>query len=572
MFDLAAFMKGVDALPQPLKYDDWLRVYDKMTVHTQGRFSETLRERRPGEPDEVFAYRDKIMQPITKGKIEKGMDNLSLIFQNTAYSLTLSKILSQYLMQTKFSDNQDFKAYCETKVLRIDIEDPNGVLIWLPVVDPVNGDLLGIEPRLYNSRKIRYANAEAIMLVDEDVEQAAAELKNKTFNIKGKYNTTNKRYLLVTTAGYYYLMPPKGSGKTWTVDVIFENEYDQRPSIILGGNITGRGFYESFFGGFVPFGDEALMSFSDHQAVNVQFSYPVREEKGLPCDAKGCTNGYTDKEKTKICLRCRGTGKISTRSPWGVYITKENELLDADNKQINIPAVQFHSPDTGILDYSSGEWKKMLDEAADAIHLVYIDEAQSGVAKNIDLQGKFCMIKKAGDNYYDNLIYNSLWIMEQTLSTTPQRPQVYKPAKYQIDYTKDPIDDIYKMIQGGTPKYLISMSIEEFLQRSYDEGNPVHKMTAVLIEYDRWFCYTPPEKDRLLAQGVITKEDYVKSAYAFVELRKMIREYGGDEFLKKSNDEIIAELQKGFDEEMKKEAAKKPAPQVRFDAAGNVIR
>ncbi len=132
---------------------------------------------------------------------------------------------------------------------------------------------------------------------------------------------------------------------------LIETEYDRMPAIKLGGNISSSGYYESFFDGALPFANEALMTFSDHQAVNVQFSYPVREEKGMPCGNQKCRGGYLDRERTKICDTCKGTGMTLSRSPWGVYITKEQTILEGEKQQV-IPAVQFHSPDSAILDDS----------------------------------------------------------------------------------------------------------------------------------------------------------------------------------------------------------------------------
>lgn len=537
MFNLESFVKGINQLPQPPNYSKWLAVTDAITTHSMGRVPAKLRKRRPGEPDDVYNYRIEILESITKGSLNRAFDNLYRIFQNTSWTFIASNGLSQLLLAMTFNNTLSFKEYAEKILLRYSIEDPNALFVWLPILDE-QGEIIELSPTIFPSRKIRYEGSDAILILNESVITCCGEVDK--LDEKKKYNL-GKDYILLTRQGIYKISLPKEQSVAVKVTFLIEADYDRLPCFKLGGNITSSGYYESFFDGFVPFANEALMTFSDHQAVNVQFSYPVREEKGMPCTNRKCRGGYIDKEQTVICTTCKGTGQILSRSPWGVYISKESSVID-NEKTVSIPAVQFHSPDSAILAYSSDEWRKFLTDAEKALHLVNITQAQSGEAKKEDQRGLFAMLQNIGDNYYENIIFNSMWLIEQSLSATPVKPVIYKPVQYQLTEAEDPIDRIYKMVSSNVPKHIIISAIETFLASQYNESNPIHKITAVLIQIDPYFAYNQTEKERMLALGVIEKADMQRSALAYPLLKKLSLDMGND-FIKATPEDLSKKIE-----------------------------
>ena len=273
--------------------------------------------------------------------------------------------------------------------------------------------------------------------------------------------------------------------------------------------MTSSGCYESFFQSFCPFGDEALTEYSDHQAVNVTFAYPVREELGEKCTAKGCRNGRVIKDGVETnCSTCHGAGRLPFRSPYGIYFKKENSPLDESGKQVQ-KSVEFTSPDVAILKYSSDEWAIKLQKAEDSIQLVRIWDNQSGVAKLIDREGLYSMLTDIKNNVFDNIIYKSLVILENYLNPDKVTlPTVFKPIDLVIKNSGDLIDEVKAVSEPNVPKFIVSQTVLENVVKKYTENDYRRKIVEILAAIDPLFAYSQAEKERIGAfidKNIVTR-------------------------------------------------------------------
>ena len=110
----------------------WEEVREEMFIHTRGLLPEKLlKKRRPNEDEAVYNYRLETYEPITKGSMNKAIDKLYRMFQAANYSIKVSERIEEYLTNKRFK-NEFFISYIQKYVLRRMIEDPNGLIAWLP--------------------------------------------------------------------------------------------------------------------------------------------------------------------------------------------------------------------------------------------------------------------------------------------------------------------------------------------------------------------------------------------------------------------------------------------------------
>lgn len=552
-FDVYQLTAKLFNMPAPTAYSSWVSVFKRMSEHMRGRVPDTLCKRRPNEIPEITNYRTENFRAITKKSIGKGVDNLHRLFQSCNWTFTASVALMKYLQEAKFKKHT-LRGYLERFVLRFDIEDPNGILIWMPTVKDIdyNGTVdFSIEPKLFNSRRI-YAVGEDYICLAEGKTEFSPTQKPKSDS-----------YLIASTKGFFrWYRDTTKNTNVWLVDELWLQDFSYAPWIVLGGETTTTDvqhttvavqtveadYFESFFDAFLPFADEAHGQFTDHQAVNVQFAFPLRTEVQLDCDADNCDKGQVplptveNPDNTVACRRCGGSGKLAPRSPYGVYRRQPQAFTNPDGTANNTPMVELLSADPAIMDYSDKQWQTMLEKAEDALNLIHIYEPQSGVAKEIDREGLYAMLLKIGNNFFDNIVWNSLWHIENLISASPIAPVVNKPVSYEIKTEEMVMKEITTLSGSGLPKWLIAAKMQMLLQKSFNEGDPIHKMVFVLEELDPFMYYTQQERERLSALGLITNEMFINGLYGPLVLRKFQRQQP-EQFSNMNVQQLVAKVE-----------------------------
>ena len=158
MFEIETFHKNLTDLPEPENSDNWNDVRESMFVHTRGALPDKLlNTRRPNEDEKVFQYRLDIYEPITKGSMNKAIDKLFRLFSSANYSVKVSGNLEEYLSTKRFK-NEHFIGFIQKYVLRRMIEDPNALLVTIPVGEGlVNPSVkVDVDCLIVGSDKIKY--------------------------------------------------------------------------------------------------------------------------------------------------------------------------------------------------------------------------------------------------------------------------------------------------------------------------------------------------------------------------------------------------------------------------------
>jgi len=523
----------------PKKYEHWNRVRETMFIHTRGRNPERiLTQRRPNEDPEVQKYRLSIYEPITKGSMNRAIDKLFRIFQNANFSISVSDELNTYLSEKKFN-GQFFYSYIQKFIMRRMIEDPNGFLAWIPSGDGLTdpSKKVDVEPVLIMSDQIK--------VLDENIITWENENEHSIVRVNGRNVDDGCVYYSLTESGYYRheQFGSKIDRKFNTV-LIYEHNIGMVPAIVLGGDYTDENFFDSYFSAFVPFANEAIRQYSDWTAVMTTSAFPYREEMAESCDAKGCRNGIvynSDTDEHDRCGTCKGSGRVISRSPFGVFIREKGNSAMGETTSSE-PMLRFISPPVDIIKYSGEAWETLLRKAEDALHLTTIDEAQSGTAKQIDREDSFSQLTKISNNVFDEIIYRSLVFIEKYRNVVePSDPIIVKPISFSMKSESDLIDEITKLSDKNAPVAFLVESTKDLARKRFSGNKSVSRIVEILVSYDPIFNLNTKDKQMLLASGTIRKDDLLKSLFAYKTLAGLVA-LNGTQFLEQPLGDIFNQL------------------------------
>jgi hypothetical protein len=525
---------------RPKNWEHWNRVRNTMFIHTRGKNpGEILTSRRPNEDPDVQKYRLSIYEPITKGSMNRAIDKLFRIFQNANFSISVSDELNTYLTERKF-DGQYFYSYIQKFVVRRMIEDPNGWLVWIPVGEGLTNPAVKVdaEPVLIMSDQIKVLEPGWLTWIAQD--------EHSPVMVNGKSQMTGLVYYSLTDTEFLkHTQFGQSIDKKFQTEVIYQHDIGAIPGVILGGDLTDEHFFDSYFSAFVPFANEAIRQYSDWTAVMTTSAFPYREEIAENCNGKGCRDGIVYNHETEehdTCGICRGTGRVISRSPFGVFLReKSNPALGVDG-DVNGPMIRFISPDVSIIEYSGQAWQTLLKKAEESLHLNVIDESQSGVAKMIDREDSFSQLTKISNNIFDEIIFKSLLYIEKYRNVVqPMSPVITKPISFSMKTEDDLIDELNKLSDKNAPIAFLVESTKDLARKRFSGNKSVSRMVEVLVSYDPIFHLNTKDKQMLLAAGSIKKDDLIRSLFAYKTLIGLTAEFG-TEFLEKPLGEIFAEL------------------------------
>ena len=525
---------------RPKNWEHWNRVRNTMFIHTRGKNpGEILTSRRPNEDPDVQKYRLSIYEPITKGSMNRAIDKLFRIFQNANFSISVSDELNTYLTERKF-DGQYFYSYIQKFVVRRMIEDPNGWLVWIPVGEGLTNPAVKVdaEPVLIMSDQIKVLEPGWLTWIAQD--------EHSPVMVNGKSQMTGSVYYSLTDTEFLkHTQFGQSIDKKFQTEVIYQHDIGAIPGVILGGDLTDEHFFDSYFSAFVPFANEAIRQYSDWTAVMTTSAFPYREEIAENCNGKGCRDGIVYNHETEehdTCGICKGTGRVISRSPFGVFLReKSNPALGVDG-DVNGPMIRFISPDVSIIEYSGQAWQTLLKKAEESLHLNVIDESQSGVAKMIDREDSFSQLTKISNNIFDEIIFKSLLFIEKYRNVVqPMSPVITKPISFSMKTEDDLIDELNKLTDKNAPIAFLVESTKDLARKRFSGNKSVSRMVEVLVSYDPIFHLNTKDKQMLLAAGSIKKDDLIRSLFAYKTLIGLTAEFG-TEFLEKPLGEIFAEL------------------------------
>ena len=274
-------------------------------------------------------------------------------------------------------------------------------------------------------------------------------------------------------------------------------------------------------------------------------AFPYREEIAENCDAPGCRGGaiWNEEENEHYpCRICKGTGRVLTRSPYGVFMREKNSSALDGNALSDQPMIRFISPNVDVIKYSGDAWQILLQKAEEALHLNWIDEAQSGTAKQIDREDGYMSLTKISNNVFDEIIYKSLLFIEQYRNVVnAMDPLIIKPVSFSTKTEIDLLNEINMLSDKNAPMAFLVETTKDLAKKRFSNNSSISRIVEILVSYDPIYNLSTKDKQMLMASGSIKKEDIVKSLFAYKTLMGLLST-NGTPYLEKPLLEIFADL------------------------------
>lgn len=570
MFDLEEYLREFFKVESPTAKELWAFQYEEMSIHTQGKKPERLIEkRRPYEDEDIKKYRIDAYEPITKAPVIRAIDQITRTFNNANVVIKMGYDLRTYTEENIF-DKVSFLSYINKNVTRRMIEDPNGILLWWVKSKDFTklNERVEVEPRLVLSKNIKHFSEDYFSFLSNEKSFVRVWKGNKWVEEK-----SGEVYYIVTKNEYIKKYQVGEKSKKKFEDIIFYNhKLEYLPLVILKGYETIEPnektnddihYYTSFFSGFIAYANECIRQFSDHQGIMTVSGFPLREMESMTCPGLNCKGGKVfdenDRRTKKICSVCNGKGEIVPSSPYGVLLRPtRNSLSDSISEK---PMLSYISPDTAILEYSGKYWKELLSEAEKALNLLFIDEAQSGVAKDIDREVLLSTLDAIGLNIFQNIVKNSLIIIRDLRQYKQDSIIIETPPSFKVKTEKEISEEITSYVEKGAPDIVLIETTRQWLHKKFGRDKNLVRMIDLLFLIDTNFHYPVTTKQLLLASGAITDEAFQKSQNVLNVSMRIFKKYG-DDITNISDEQLMKEIEKELSVVIKDLIPKKPEPVV----------
>lgn len=547
------------------KIDSWLQDYYKriardLQVHTKGQLFAKIDTLFPNEHPDSKAHCIATYEPITKSSIWKGINNLSRIFSNSSFSFTVSEELNNWLQEYKHDGQNLLNYFLELWLHKAIAEDPNGLFVVYPPewaeerqmcpVQFVRSELIRAYGQLEDgTRFVAFASehdsevtydVETVthhreVYYDEEIEGLnARSLTRTTYNQRLEIQVVKEVVHVVTTDGILIYEEGNRDELTYTL-LDFPEKMSAMPVFPAGGNLLDRAkvpIYESFVGSFVPFGNLALLQHRNHRAVDLQFSYPRMAELQTPCDQ--CQGGRVKVKKstaypdgTRKCTNCKGSGWVTTQSPYKAYTRKYDPNDEGENKHLNVPPIEFFAPDVAIVTYSKDAWRdylKMAEEAIFIMQKVYTGQVQSEESKKVDLDDMHAWLLNISRTYYGTNLRALLQALEDYMVRDPMTVTVEKPYSFAILTEEEAFLALTEILASEAPVFVKANRVEEFVNKFVSKSSPIVRALAILKQYDTLLFYNTEEISTFKGANTITAPMWTKHILGYPLLVQLYME------------------------------------------------
>lgn len=467
-----------------------------------------LLKQHPSEDAHVFKWRKNNFAHVTYPLFLKAKNSIYKIFQTADHQWIASTETTQYLKDARFGHGKGllFDTFIQQYCLQAMIEDPNAWLVIVPKFPtPPSNQSVDVNMKIVWSKNQLYADEDLIIFADKTYNSF-----NK--NVESGYAIDRERIVrFVRNANGYAI-----------TDQHF-HELGEIPYTVLGGNMTTDDVFTSFFQPFVEYANQALMFYSEWQVTKSSCAFPIREMEEIECPT--CHGGgkiHLEDGGFRSCDSCKGTGIFNYAfSPATILIRQKGNAGEPEKTR---SMLEYISPPVDIIQEQKADWQLMLTKALESLNLQFVDEAQSGIAKEWDRAEFYSFLMQIADMLFGNIEYSALNYIERMRRFNTAEPVlVIKPTTFTIETKADLTDDLLKSVQS--PFDPLRADAISRLQKHINANDPIKiKINDFLIRYDPLYLKTTAEISIYVDSGIMTQDEAGKSTHAYSELLKLIDE------------------------------------------------
>lgn len=375
---LLNWQNPVNRIKDPL-HQRWAEIVQIMDTHINGVCPLHIYiNRRPLESQNPYAieYRVNNFQPLTKDPFDKFINGVIDVCRNANIQVNISESilnLNSTINQLPILD------FCNSDLVRIRENDPNAVIVVMPLIEKVETDYVSI------------VGVDIVVVMTKDI------IKKGDNYIEFYYDTVDENKLIVEiNNGQYILKVKDKKGKESTFPIV--SLLPKKPYIDISDNIVYEGKYKlriPYSFGASAWGDKFYGQESDFSIQATRYTYLKEIRAKERCDEVGVIfqNGKHCYTNGDLCQRCGGSGFVKDDSPLGTIYVDYSKL---NNEERAFPQViQWAEPPQTALTSSKDITNEYFDRMTEALGLLKQNYTnQSGVSKEFDWKEKLSTISK----------------------------------------------------------------------------------------------------------------------------------------------------------------------------------
>lgn len=515
-------------------------------------FDTKLLNRHPRENEVTRQWRLSQYKPFTQAPFQKIIQVVTgAIFQDSGYSIEVdNKDDMDYVWGNNFN-GYNLPTYFADKFQWI-CEDPNGWFVTIPKEPGYATSTSKIEPSIYfiPSKDILYVTDDEIIFNAMDFTWVVNNIGYFRF-VKENGGETS-----------YIMYPPDEKFGGY-----YAHSFGKKPAMIAGGLWNTQGFYDSWLNAAKAIADEYVSSKSAEQLVNKEASHPFIIEASEDCpkcnaigwvqwcktcnsdqDSCSCENAGSVSLEKRNCPACGGGGVIS-RSP-GDRMIAPKEDMDKD-------LVKIVNPQVDINKFHAENNKDLYNCMMQALHLDYIEEAQSGVAKDKDMETRYQFVLSISNDLFDRLISGALehilGLRNITASYGTVMPskgtyKIIKPTQFQIYTSYDLMMEYGEANKSGLPAYQVQAVLEDYVDKRFGGNDVLKRKTCLINQMDILAGRSAADIQIILLNNGATPRDLQFSIQLPKILDTIVREQGAEWFIKQPYEAIEAQANEMFND------------------------
>lgn len=558
----------VEKPPHSLHWPNAVAIATALQNHTKDDFPASLLDKaRPNEETKYKDYRREVYEPVTKSTVEKVQNTLCKIERAEDWSIKYeepdeSPTSLQTYCEKSFPYFDTVTNWFFTIGIQRMIDDPNAVIVILPLnLDDPDNILRKPSPIIYpSSTVLNYLEGDSCVILDET--KSDVKVGDKLVNDGNIFH-------FFDTAQYIKAVQ-FGKKDDYTFQLFeYVHNIGFMPAFKMGGKVKefkdGSLLYESFISSCIPYWNEAIRRYSDHQANMVIHLHPKQwEMRDTPC--KACNGSGRIQVKINIpmgtrmdnqsCSACNGTGMTTTESPFGKIIVNPIKRNQADTSQPITPPGGYITRDIASIDFLKKEVQDDLKAGLAAINLEFLmkePEVNSGVAKSYDRQEMNTFFYSIARHVVENIIKPAYFFINEWRYTylTPEKrgaqlPKINVPTKFDLITAEIASERLNTAIIGKFDKSLINRLQTEYARKEFGEDCIEARIIEVTYELDPLPNLTIDEKMTVLSSNGCSQDDFVLSCKLSGFVVRAMEE--NEDFLDLEYAEQMVILQKYVDE------------------------
>lgn len=489
-------------------------------------FDNFIYNRHPRESEITRNLRLSWHKPYTQQAFLKSIESTTgSIFQDNNYSVDLGDKKDQDYIWGKNFSGYDLCHYFEANFQTI-CEDPNGFFIIIPK-DPYYATTTSdIQPDIW------FINSFSILIFTED--EIVFERSDFAWHIN-------------EVGIFRYQKDSGGKYQAYDIEVggYYPHLLNKLPIIIAGGQWNNKGFYSSWLDKAKSIADDYLMAKSALTLADKEASHPFIQAPSQQCptcdgDCK-VQNPLSEEIDIIECKTCKGTGRIMSVNP-GEWIVTPPEDTGKD-------MIKFIAPPIDVNEYLLSRTEKLMQDLEKSLHLNYIEQAQSKIAKDKDMESRDLYFTKISNDYFDRIIPQAIYYITGMRNITasngkivpaPVYPIIVKPTQFNIKTQSDLLQDYRDAVDANIPDFVKSKQLQDYVGKRYDSDDVMIRKTDIIRQMD--ILAVTPEQDKLakVNGGAISNEAWQFNTYLPSILDSIIRDKGKQYFLTADYNDIKA--------------------------------